>query len=388
MSYSVWYQKNGKICKAKIDRMDQLDQYENIVKVDHKKQVRFDFQQISKEQLLQLLLQIQIYLKAKMSLSDALEVALEDEKNTQIKSLLKSTLHTLSSANGIEQTLGEQYKKLPKDFLFFLQLGIDSGSMEGVIDALVKLFQEHIEAKKRFFTALRYPIFLLFSLLGSLAVIFYFVIPNFKAIFDMYAEKLPLSTQILLYLNQVVLQIDFFILFLYLVGIFLFFVFLGYRYKYNVDKIVFSKIFLISNLYKHYIFYKTFLAMWLLLGSKFQFQVALQGVIQLSTNRFFHHILKSILTDIEQGVSIKDAFGKYKIFDDVTIKLLSAAQRSNQYEVVMQDLFLYHQQMFYKKLDILFGMLEPLMILFIGLIVLWLVLAIMTPIWSMGVVLS
>jgi len=85
---------------------------------------------------------------------------------------------------------------------------------------------------------------------------------------------------------------------------------------------------------------------------------------------------------------ICEFFEKTKLFDPLTIQLLFTAEHTASYETILQDLAVYYKQKFQDSLKVFSSYIEPAIILSIASVVLWLMLAIMLPIWNMSSFLS
>lgn len=104
--------------------------------------------------------------------------------------------YALSNSMPISEVLDEfVIEDFVKDFLNISQ---NSSNLARNVDAIYHLLKEQDSIKKSFYKALGYPIFLFFTFLASLFIIFSFVIPSFKSIFQNQIENLPQSTKILL----------------------------------------------------------------------------------------------------------------------------------------------------------------------------------------------
>jgi MSHA biogenesis protein MshG len=389
MRYKVYYQSQGKVNIQTFESLEDFRDIQNVIKVvDRKKnQNLFYFKkQLNIQDFLTFSKQLQSLLKAKISIGESLEMIIKSEKNEQLKELVKTLLHCVKNDASLQENLQPYKKVIPEDFIVFFELGINSGNIQESVDSIVKILEEKIQLKKKFQEILRYPLTLLVSLFSAFWMIFEFVLPNFQSILHS-GQELTLSTQSLLYLNNMMENYSF----LLLTGVFGV-AYLGYFYRKQNrllwDKILLVKIPLLSQVYKQYLYYKFFLALSIMVRSKYQMQTSLQNSIYLIENLYFQAVVEKILLEITNGKSIADAFESKELFDELTIKLLYTAQQSNEFDMILYDLTEYYHQNFEEQMKRFSSMIEPASVLFIALIVLWLVLGIMTPIWNMGSMIS
>jgi len=157
-------------------------------------------------------------------------------------------------------------------------------------------------------------------------------------------------------------------------------------YRFMFDKLLFTTLPLVSSVVRSYQLYKLFLSLYISVESKYQFQVAIMNSIGTISNLYLKDILQQIELGIKNGENIAELFDRFNIFDPMVIKLLHAAENTGQYEIVLLDISKYYQENFELKLKKFTSVIEPLIISIIALIVLWLILAIMVPIWQLSAV--
>ena len=160
------------------------------------------------------------------------------------------------------------------------------------------------------------------------------------------------------------------------------------KYKYKYDKFIISNIPILSKLIQSYLFFRLFLSISIIVKSKYKLQIALEHSKTIIENLYIQEIMNEIIIKIENGNSISKAFKYSYLFDDLTIRLLYTAQETNNYEQILIDLTLYYKQRLQKSIKLFSSILEPAIIFLISLIVLWLILAVMMPIWNLSSIIS
>jgi type IV pilus assembly protein PilC len=98
--------------------------------------------------------------------------------------------------------------------------------------------------------------------------------------------------------------------------------------------------------------------------------------------------MERVLLDIKNGISISESFERSNLFDNLTMKLLNTADNTNNYETILSDITIQYKKQFHNSLKNFSSSIEPMLIFIISLVVLWLILAIMLPIWNLGTVIN
>ena len=105
-------------------------------------------------------------------------------------------------------------------------------------------------------------------------------------------------------------------------------------------------------------------------------------------NKYLFFILENIVKDIYNGESISVAFKNTKEFDSFATRLLNTAQKTNKMEQLLLDIVNIYANNLNKTIEKFKAFLEPFLVLLIAVIILYLVLAIMTPIWDLSSILN
>ncbi len=391
MKYKITYQQNSKIITDIIDtdgsNLDKkLQQFQNIIKIkslEDKK--RKNYFQNKKQEIYLFFKQLHLMLESHLNFHEALDLILQTNKNKYIQNIINIIQKSTTQNYPIEIALHEYTKDIGILPIAFLKQGIENGTIKDSIASIVLLLQKEITIKKNLLQTVRYPTLLLFSLVISLLMIFIYVVPNFEFIFQSLGDNLPFATELLLGVNTLTQNYWYLGIFLFIV-IFFIFIFLKYRYKIYFDRLSVRAFPIVSKVILEYQLYKLFLALYIVVHSKYKFQTAVTNSIQTITNLYLKNIIEQIAQRIKNGEEIADAFSKYKLFDQMVIKLLYTAQSTSNYETVLLDITNYYQESFEQRLEKLGDVIEPFIIFIIAIVVLWLILAIMVPIWQMGAV--
>lgn len=122
----------------------------------------------------------------------------------------------------------------------------------------------------------------------------------------------------------------------------------------------------------------------MIVKAKNKFQDALFYTKNITNNLFIEEQMLLVIQEINDGKPISDAFSNRNLFDEITIRLLIVAESTNRLESILEDLQNINKKQLDKYMDDFIAFLSPFFVVLIAGIVLWLVLAIMTPIWELG----
>ena len=145
-----------------------------------------------------------------------------------------------------------------------------------------------------------------------------------------------------------------------------------------------TKLYLISDLYKYKTFYTYFVILDILLKSKYEFHESLLKAKTLLNNNYLLDKITQIENLLKSGKSVSSAFESVKLFDDISISLLNTGETTNSLDVTINEIKNIYKKRFDEKLKLFALLIEPIFLLIIMALIVWIILAVFVPLWSMG----
>lgn len=386
--YKIKYLKNDReytlICR--LDKMDKATLPNNILSI---KPISFSFdsffkKRVDSKELNLLFYELNLMLESNITFNDALNILIKNKKDKNILEFLSLVKSAFSNSKPVEELLIDF--KIDFMVIAFLKICQDSGNVKLNINALSKLLIENSEIKKKFYKAISYPILLIVSFCFALVSIFYFVIPKFKVMFTQFESALPLATKILFFVQEVFENYLLFIVAFLLVLIFI----ISYFYKSNrsfeflIHKLLITKIPLLRDIYKNMELYKLFFVLKIMLDSKYEFHKALQTSALLLKNKYVLDRITIIKNLLHNGKQISKSFETSALFDDIILNLINTGEVSNSLHTITNEIRKIYKDRFHDKVNRLISLIQPIFLVLIMSLILWIVLAIFVPIWDIG----
>lgn len=388
--YKIKYQDKNEIKELVLETKNLANEIlpSNIIEIkENKNYFEFEFfikKRVNEKKLNLLFYELNLMLQANINISDALDILIKNKKDKNILEFLKVIKYTLSNGKEIEENLSDF--KINYLIPAFLKISQDSGNIALNMKALSSLLLENLEIKKAFFKAMAYPLVLIISFIFSLISIFIFVIPKFQMIFSQTTNELPFATKMLLRTQYIFENYSLIILFIFL-GFFIFFSLIYKRnvhFKYFIHKLFISKIFLIKDIYLNMQLYKLFLVIDIMLKSNYEFHKAFISSKILLKNKYLLDKISMIDNLLQNGKSINHSFLETQIFDDVVLNLINTGEVSNSLSITIEEIKKIYKNRFNDNINLLTSLIQPIFLIVIMGLILWVVLGIFIPIWDMG----
>lgn len=384
MSYKIKYQENGKIFTKKVDSLDSLPLNTLQIKKEYVFNSKNLFNNLSHKELKNLFYELNLMLQSNILLDEAFDILIKKEKNFLLKEFLSTLKDSFSNSKEISKTL-EKFN-IPYIVKAFFKITQDAGNPKGNIFFLTKLISEEYEIKREFRKVLVYPIILLITYIFALIGIFRFVIPKFEFMFLQNGMELSFATKSLLFVKEIFFSSYISMLIIPLV----FFLLAIYSYKndnrfsFFVDKICLKRLGFFSSLYRYKVYYTYFSIIEIFLKSKYEFHESFTKSKVLINNQYLLDKITKIDSLLKNGKSISFAFESVGIFDDITINLLKTGEITNSLETTVGEIKKINKRRFDDKLKLFSLFVEPVFFVIMMLLILWIILAIFVPLWSMG----
>jgi len=385
--YKISYLQNG-LVKSKIISKQELEnskEYKNIISIKEQKNVNLFRKsiKIDNKRLKDIFYELNLMLQSNINIGDALDILIKNCKNKNELLFLQKVSYSLANSKPIDIEL-ENFK-IDKSVKVLLKISQNSANISHNIRTIYILLKEAEELKKTLYKAISYPLFLAFSLIIAILAIFLFVLPNFKSIFEQ-SNNLPIATKILLHIDM------FFIQYLIIIGsclgivLILFFYFYkkNKKFLFIIDKALVKYLPIISNMNLTLQLYKLFLVLDIMQKAHFEFHKSFQFSTLLLENKYLLDRIYRIDSLLENGKTIKESFGNSLIFDDIVLNLLNTAEVSNSLDIVVEEIKKIYKNRFDDSVNFLIRLIQPIFLIFMALLILFIVVAIFTPIWDLG----
>ncbi len=312
---------------------------------------------------------------------EAVDSMLEDAKANQRKILL-----TLKQDLSEGKTIASSLEKFPRSFdhltVSLIRAAEEAGTLETTLSDLAENIKKDIELSDKVRAALIYPILVLFVFFGVMLLILIVVIPRVATVFSRLQVKLPLPTKILIFASNLLLSYWPYLL----VGVALL-VFLSiiiYRIKRQYFIYIFLSLPLVTSVAREFDLVRFTRSMSLLLSSGIVITQALELSEKMIFKKEIAKIVRISKEKVTSGKKLAEGFKESKkLIPPVMIRLIEAGEKSGTLEKSMLDLSTYFDARVTSSLKNLTTLLEPLLLLIIGLFVGGIMMAIVAPIYQL-----
>ena len=346
--------------------------------------VRGILRRVKKEETTVFTRQLATLLTAGLPLMEALSATIDHIDDP----LLKRTITRIREDVREGRSLAEAMKEHPRVFsgLYtnMIQAGETSGALDVVLARLADFQESQVRLRNKLWAAMTYPVMMLFIGIGVLAFLFTFVIPQVTRVFEDIGQALPLPTLILISIS------NFFRSYWWVIagGIFILSFALTKYIKTPQGKARYDRVILrvpmLGKIIKLIAISRFTRTLSTLLASGVPMIISMDIVKAVVNNTVISKALEDAKDRVREGEALSEPLKRSGIFPSMVIQMITVGERSGEIEGMLSKVSEAFDNEVETTIAGLTALLEPVMILFMGIIVLFVVLSILLPIFEMS----
>lgn len=328
-------------------------------------------------------LELAVLLKAGVSFKEGLSLIIESLKKSADKDLIQTILNNVVNGMPFSEALRKS-KSFTEYEYYSIQIGEETGTTAQVCQELGHFFERKNEQKRIIIAALTYPSIVLSTAVLVVVFMLSYVVPMFQDIFKQNNMELPFLTQLIVKLSVWTKTYGLY----FLLGIIVF-IFSTQFFKNNHKYKKALHYFLVKVPVLGAFMTKVYLAQFtqavtLLTTAKVPLLNSIQMVKKMIHFVPLQEALEQVENSILKGNSLSSSLKNTPLFDNRIISLVKVAEETNQTEYVFKQLSEQYNQEVVQQSKVMTTVLEPFIILFVGVLVAVLLVAMYLPMFQLS----
>lgn len=337
---------------------------------------------VSETELLLFAEQLYAGLRAGFDISDTLKLCISQSRG-RLNSILKNVIEEINGGSYLFEALTNYKKYFPPVFVSLIKIGELSGSLEDSALQLYELLKKETEISQQIRGASIYPAFILVAIFGLGLSVSFFVLPNLIPLFRSLDTELPLSTRILLWFAESFENHGSLILSSFLALVLMLILYTRTEASKPVTHWLKLHLPFIGRLYRKILISRFSRIMYMLLKSGMTLDEALEIAGSAVNNVYYERLIHSVLLLIAKGEGLSESLrSSASLFEPLFLDMLTLGERTGSLEESFLNVAEYYERGVKNATKNLVTSLEPILLIFVGLIVGFVTLAIIGPIYS------
>lgn len=326
---------------------------------------------------------LSILLKAGIVISEALEILEKHIKDRRFAIDINDVREKIRLGCALSTAMEEKDRSFPELFIFFIKTGETGGNLSEMLKVAADHYSRVQENRQKMKEILLYPILLM---IVSIAVIFFLliiVLPQFVELFESVEQELPWPTTFLLDLSKFVIDYgSYFLLVIAIISMVLF-IFKGHRLLQKILDKLKMKIPIYGKLKRWEFMMMISKIMGILLNAGVDLLTVIRGLEAVTANIFFKEAILEVEKEVYDGRSLTESMKQTRVFQETFMQFTKVGESTGSIGEMMHLTSQFYQSQYHHGFNLLKIIIEPLLILILGIIVLFVLLAIMLPVFDL-----
>jgi general secretion pathway protein F len=339
---------------------------------------------VSQEDIATMTRQLASLVKANIPLVDALGALVEQLESVGLRSVLSQVREAVNEGSSLAKALTSHPKIFDNIFVNMVEAGESSGTLSLVLLKLADLKEAQTRLVRKIKGGMTYPVVMAFVAFAVLLGIFTFVIPKLQAIFVSMNKELPFSTKVLIEISNFTVSWWPMIILGIVIGVAIFNRYINTkngrekwdRFKLNAP--VFGKITRMIGVNRFAATMST------LLGSGVPILSAMSISKNLVENVHLARAIETARENITEGQSIAEPLKRSGEFPPLVIHMISIGEKTGELPLMLKNISDSYDEQVSNGIDAMTALLEPAMIIFMGVTVGFIVISVIMPLMEMS----
>jgi len=325
---------------------------------------------------------LSLLIKGGIPISESIETLRDESKSPVFRKILNDVLKRILEGQKLSKSLEFYPKIFNKFFCSLVRIGEESGTLEESLKYLAQHLRSNYEMEKKIKGALIYPLIVIVVAFFIAFAVTFFVLPKITDLFQILKIELPLATRILIK-TATFLKNYFLLLAIFLILLFFLFKIVQKlnSFKFYFDKIALSSPF-VGQIFKNIGLARFSQTFFTLLKSGIPVLESFEICIDSHPNNVFKKYLILTKSRVEGGERISQSLkGSPRIFPSIFTQMIAIGEKSGTLEESLLYLTHFYEEEVESTLKNLAGILEPVLLILVGIFVAFISLAVIIPIY-------
>lgn len=328
--------------------------------------------------------QFSVMISASVTVSEALSILVDQTNNLALKNMVSEIAFEVDSGSFLSDALAKRPKVFSDFFVNIVKSGESSGKLDEVLNYLADEMEKSYDMSAKIKGAMIYPVFILVALVGVAIVLMIYVIPNLTSMLTESGAKLPLATRVVIaasnFMRSYILLIILFVIgVVFLVRLYL----KTYSGKRNID-IFKLKMPIFGRLFQYIYLMRFTRSLSTLLKGGVTITRSLEITAEVVGNTIYREMILETLEAINDGNPLASVMEKNTYVPSMVPQMIAVGEKTGKIDTVLDRITGFYTRESSNMLDNLSKLMEPLIMVIMGIGVGIMVAAVIMPMYNMA----
>ncbi len=384
----------GEIEKSSVEALSRMDVYSflqaegyEIYEISASKTengIRFDTYKMKISKLVFYLSQLSAYLKSGIALADSVKILTNQSTTANDKKAWKAVYYDLSMGDNLSQALEKRKNTFPKLLINMVKTAEMTGNLIETLDDMVEYYSESESVKKEMKSALMYPLVISVFAIAVTIFMLVYIVPQFESMYADMGGELPGITKFIISMSDFLGKYLIWILLVIVALVILFIVLfknvqpfrksmqsLAMRMPVFGNIIIYSEVNVFAKTFSNLINHSVFIT------------DSIDILGKITNNEVYKGLIYNAAQNLIKGESLSSAFEDQWAFPDIAYQMLITGEKTGRLGIMLEKVAAYFQEQHRNMINAMKSLIEPILIVFLALIVGGILLSVILPMFNM-----
>lgn len=328
--------------------------------------------------------QLATLFSSQVSALKAFTLLSENADNKMLGAQLREIGDDLQAGSSISDALAKHPDTFSEFYVNMIKAGEESGKLNDTFEYLAKYLDRQYALTSKTRSALIYPAFVVVVFISVMILMFIMVIPNLSELLLESGQEIPVYTRMIIGISDFLVNYGIFVaMFFVILALYLWWFRRNETGKTYLDKVKISFPF-IGNLYKKMYLSRISDNLNTMLSSGISIIRAIEITGDVVGNYVYKNILKDAENAVKSGSSLSDAMGKHEEIPAIMVQMIKVGEETGSLGSILKTLSDFYSREVDDAVNTLVGLIEPAMIVLLGVGVGVLLTSILVPIYNIA----
>lgn len=389
--------KEGNIIKASLDALSKVDVHSfllnqgyDVISIEEARLfnklglVQLTTSPMKDKDLNFFLTQLSTYIKAGITLVDAISILSKQAKSKKVKNLYNRLVFELNSGETLSEAFAKQGNVFPRLLINMVKTSELTGNLTGVLDDMAAYYKTKYENRKQIISAMTYPSVIFVVAVVVLVYIILYVVPEFTDMYSQIGSELPTITVVIVNISDFLAANLLYVILVIVAVIAILVILFKYvmKFRYAVqwllmhipvvkDIIIYNEVIMFTKTFASLINYDVFIT------------DSMEILGKITDNEIYKLLIRDAVINLSNGNSVSLAFKDHWAFPVIAYEMLVTGERTGRLGSMMTQVADYYNTEQKNLITQLKSLIEPIMIIFLAVVVGIVLLAVIVPMFNM-----
>lgn len=346
---------------------------------------KFGGRRVKTVELLLFTRQLSTIVNAGLPLLQGLDILAEQTEDPHFSEIIRDVAQNVESGETFSEALRRHPRAYPDLYVSMVRAGEAGGDLDGVLMQLADYLEATEELKRRIKAAMTYPVVAFGMILLIASGLILFVVPQFEEIFTSLGGKLPMPTRILIAVSDTLRSWGALVVLAVFIG-----AVIGVRIygqtesgRYNLDSIK-LRLPVFGKLLRKVAISRFSRTLSTLTRSGVAILQALEIVERTAGNEVFARVIRDAGDSVRNGETLAEPLARSGEFPAMVTRMIGVGEKTGALEAMLQKIADFYDSEVKAAVDSMTSLIEPILILFMGIVVGGIVIALFLPILNLS----